>query len=204
MGPTCLNYSINSAFWSTSFLFLCSFYILFLRLLGRFPTGMTHPSFLSIFAANILSCSTRRWLQAQIFSGLFHGFKQHSNSGLIQCKGIRRWKDSRANWRTKTRGGQGEGFPKRTSVLELVNEVLMHTLAFFFLKFVSKFSGVELRYRELEKKNEWFLGAECCSWMVSTWACVSGCLYTGACLEFPKRKRMIPKQCSREFNAIFN
>lgn len=59
--------------------------------------------------------------------------------------------------------GKEKAFPKRTSVLELVNEVLMHTVTFFFLKFVSKFPGVDLRYRGLGKKNEWFLAAECCS-----------------------------------------
>lgn len=59
--------------------------------------------------------------------------------------------------------GKEKAFPKRTSVLEWVNEVLMHTVTFFFLKSVSKFPGVDLRYRGLEKKNEWFLAVECCS-----------------------------------------
>lgn len=81
--------------------------------------------------------------------------------------------------------GKEKAFPKRTSVLELVNEVLMHTVTFFFLnvcfnlfffefvsiclnllnlfEFVSKFPGVDLRYRGLGKKNEWFLAAEGCS-----------------------------------------
>lgn len=59
--------------------------------------------------------------------------------------------------------GKEKSFPQRTSVLELVNEVFNAHRGIFFLKFVSKFSGVELRYRGLEKKNEWFLGAECCS-----------------------------------------
>lgn len=74
-----------------------------------------------------------------------------------------------------------KAFPKRTSVLELDNEVLMHTVA-CFSKICFKFSGVELRYKGLEKKNERFLAAKR---MVSAWASISGCLYTGTCLKFP-------------------